>query len=403
MIHGAEPPPLTASERHPIHMSGSPQPSPSWLRPLPLTVLAVGGVAALLAWFWFPHNAPTPARIAATPSAPVAPVAVSPPAAPVVSSTAGPRFDIARIAPDGNAVIAGQAKPGAQVTILDGGQPIGQAQADQRGAFVFLPTTPLAAGTRELRLTERAPDGTQTQGTEEVVLIVPPRTTGPTQSAPPQSAFAVLTAPNTAPRLLQAPVPATDPASPPGARPTTAPGKLGLDIVDYDASGEIRFSGTAPAGSTLRMYVDNQPIGTATADAAGRWSFQSPGRVPAGEHQLRLDQLAASGQVTTRVELPFRRESLPTLQAASRPIESSGRAATNGQIIVQPGDSLWLLARHSYGEGLRYTAIHAANRGNIRYPNLIYPGQILIVPPTSGVSGAAATGSSTSTSSNRSR
>lgn len=397
-------------------MSGSPphSQSPSWPRKLPLAVLAVGGIAALLAWFLVPRGTPAPVPMAATVPPVASPqvpplLAAVPSTAPVASSTAtGPRFDIARIAPDGNAVIAGQARPGAQVTILDGGQPIGQAQADQRGAFVFLPSAPLAAGARELRLTERAPDGTQTQGTEEVVLVVPPRTSGAT----PPPALALLTAPNTAPRLLQTPLP--DPAANPAtAAPRTAPppgpaqSKLGLDVVDYDATGEIRFSGTAPAGTTLRMYVDNQPIGAATADTAGRWSFptpgQSPGRIPAGEHQLRLDQLAAGGQVTTRVEQPFRRETPQMLQAASRPAESGGRAATSGQIVVQPGDSLWLLARHSYGEGLRYTAIYGANRAHVRDPNLIYPGQVLIVPPAAGAPEAATTGSSTSASSNRSR
>lgn len=359
-------------------MSGLPQraPLPFWFRPIPLIVAAVCGIAVLLGWFLWPHGAPPSARLPAGQVAAVVPPVIAPAVPstpPVVSATAaGPRFDIARIAPDGNAVIAGQAKPGAQVTILDGGQPIGQTQADQRGAFVFLPATPLAAGARELRLSERAPDGTQTQGTEEVVLVVPPRAS----TAPTPPALAVLTAPNTAPRLLQAPLPAPESATNPGAARAAA-GKLGLDVVDYDAAGEIRFSGTAPAGTTLRIYVDNQPIGTATADMAGRWSFpapgQNPGRVAAGEHQLRLDQLAATGQVTTRVELPFRRESLPTVQAASRPV-------AGGQVIVQPGDSLWLLARNSYGEGLRYTAIHGANRAQVRDPNLIFPGQILIVP-----------------------
>jgi nucleoid-associated protein YgaU len=49
-----------------------------------------------------------------------------------------------------------------------------------------------------------------------------------------------------------------------------------------------------------------------------------------------------------------------------------------------PGNSLWRLARRSYGRGIRYVEIYQANRSQIRDPNLIYPGQVLAVPATAG-------------------
>ncbi|HYD29622.1 MAG TPA: LysM peptidoglycan-binding domain-containing protein [Azospirillaceae bacterium] len=39
------------------------------------------------------------------------------------------------------------------------------------------------------------------------------------------------------------------------------------------------------------------------------------------------------------------------------------------------------MARHSYGRGIRYVTIYFANLGQIRDPNLIYPGQVLTLPP----------------------
>jgi len=51
-------------------------------------------------------------------------------------------------------------------------------------------------------------------------------------------------------------------------------------------------------------------------------------------------------------------------------------------VVVQPGASLWRIARHSYGTGMRYTVIYEANRTQIRNPDLIYPGQVFVVPPT---------------------
>ena len=52
-------------------------------------------------------------------------------------------------------------------------------------------------------------------------------------------------------------------------------------------------------------------------------------------------------------------------------------------VVVQPGNSLWRIARRSYGDGIRYTLLFEANRDQIRDPDLIYPGQVFVVPPAS--------------------
>jgi type IV secretory pathway VirB10-like protein len=59
-----------------------------------------------------------------------------------------PTFDVVRVNPQGNAVIAGRAEPHSLVTVLDAGRPIGRATADQRGEWVLLPEDTLAPGGR---------------------------------------------------------------------------------------------------------------------------------------------------------------------------------------------------------------------------------------------------------------
>ena len=46
---------------------------------------------------------------------------------------------------------------------------------------------------------------------------------------------------------------------------------------------------------------------------------------------------------------------------------------------VQKGDTLWALAKRYYGNGNQYTKIATANPA-VKNPNLIYPGQVLIIP-----------------------
>jgi len=49
-------------------------------------------------------------------------------------------------------------------------------------------------------------------------------------------------------------------------------------------------------------------------------------------------------------------------------------------MVVSPGDSLWRISRATYGTGMRYAVIYGANHNQIRNPDLIYPGQVLLLP-----------------------
>ena len=50
------------------------------------------------------------------------------------------------------------------------------------------------------------------------------------------------------------------------------------------------------------------------------------------------------------------------------------------RVLVRRGDALWTIARNFYGDGFRYTTIYQANDSQIRDPNLIYPGQVFVLP-----------------------
>ena len=48
---------------------------------------------------------------------------------------------------------------------------------------------------------------------------------------------------------------------------------------------------------------------------------------------------------------------------------------------VKKGDCLWIIAKKFYGNGSKYPAIYDANKDVIGgNPNLIYPGQVLVIP-----------------------
>lgn len=49
-------------------------------------------------------------------------------------------------------------------------------------------------------------------------------------------------------------------------------------------------------------------------------------------------------------------------------------------VTVQPGFTLWAIARDQFGEGILYVQVYEANKDRIRDPDLIYPGQVFALP-----------------------
>ncbi|MBN9509441.1 MAG: LysM peptidoglycan-binding domain-containing protein [Alphaproteobacteria bacterium] len=299
----------------------------------------------------------------------------APPPQEAASTPQRPSFDIVRVTPRGETVVAGRARPNTEVALLDNGRPIAHAQADPSGQFVLLPDKPLPAGGQELSLQSQAPGEKPVTGEAPAILVVPE--TGPAarsdhsrSATAPSSpgALAVLTPPEGAPVVLQAPE---------GEKPSPA-GQVALTAVDYDEHGGIRFAGTARPGGRVRVYVDNVAIGDAAADRSGRWSLlPAAAAVGSGPHRLRADEMGAHGQVLSRVELPFERATFAAADLHA------------GRVVVQPRQSLWRIARMVYGRGIHYTVIYAANRDQIRDPNRIYPGQLFTLPADPELAGAS--------------
>lgn len=65
------------------------------------------------------------------------------------------------------------------------------------------------------------------------------------------------------------------------------------------------------------------------------------------------------------------------ISASKEPIRASSKGAT---YTVVKGDCLWNIAKKFYGKGSKYTLIYNANKGIIKNPSLIYPGQVLTIP-----------------------
>jgi nucleoid-associated protein YgaU len=281
---------------------------------------------------------------------------------------AAPSVDVVRVDQDGALVMAGRAQPGETLTINSGVTMLGTTTADSGGQWVFLPDASLPSGVHQLSIGDKNAPATDTAAHTTVLLSLPGQAggTAAVASVPgtklKSGPMVVLTQGSGPPRLLLAPA-------------GSHPGPVGLDIVQYDDQGRIRFTGHARPGRTVRLYVNDHVLGDASADTNGIWMLAPTEDLPPGIYQLRTDELAAGGKVMARSEVPFARASL-------------SQVLKPGQTVVQPGDCLWTIARHSYGRGIVYTAIFEENRDQIRDPRRIYPGQAFHMPTPAEVADA---------------
>ena len=147
---------------------------------------------------------------------------------------------------------------------------------------------------------------------------------------------------------------------------------VALDSISYNAGGDVVLSGRGTPGAFVRIYLDDTPITSSRIAEDGNWRSELP-NVDTGIYRLRVDEVDEAGTVLSRVETPFKRE-------ASETVAEALEASPVTQVTVQPGNTLWAIARENYGDGILYVRVFEANRALIRDPDLIYPGQVFTVP-----------------------
>lgn len=299
-----------------------------------------------------------------------------------------PTFDVARIEPSGEAVVAGRATPGATVELLRDGEVHDRVVADASGQFVMVPPR-LPPGTYDLTLRSKQTDGKQATSKQRVTTVLEPKSA--------EQPVVALVTPDKPTVVLSQP-----------AAPKAVTGAVVVEAVETERGGKFYVSGKANPGAALRLYLNDSFVTSVTAGADGRFAVTINEGVAPGNYRVRVDETSGSGAVRARAEVPFTAPDTTasvSAQAAtsSRPDTAASKqpqlAAADGTVLpgsssspsavvvpkittttVSRGDSLWRLSQNSYGAGTRYAVIYKANKEQIRNPNLIYPGQVFVLP-----------------------
>jgi nucleoid-associated protein YgaU len=336
-------------------------------------------------------DAPAASKPASAPSAPVqaqpstasSVLAAKPPPAPLE-----PAFDVVNVDPSGEAVIAGRAAPNAKVELRDAGKTVAEATADAAGQFVIIPPA-LAPGDHNLSLAASA-DKAQPAISSTVAVSVPEAKVAVSVPPPESKAAAAPTPPPGAPLSMppaQAMRTVAAPSPPAGSR-------VVIQSVEADAVGGLIAKGSAEPNAAVRLYLNDAGVADARTQADGRWSLTIKGGMTPGGYLMRADEVnPGSSTVIASVNTPFDYPAAPASASPAAPTVASASAGqTSAPSSADPvidsvqtkrvvtGHTLWELSRNYYGDPTRYPVIYEANKWEIHNPNLIYPGQVVVVP-----------------------
>jgi hypothetical protein len=199
--------------------------------------------------------------------------------------------------------------------------------------------------------------------------------------------------------------------------PPDVGGAPAFDVARIGRTGDAVIAGRAAPGATVELLLDGKVYDQAVADKSGQFAMVPP-RLPAGDYALTLRSRRQDGKEATSAKSvtvalhsspnPNASDPSRTYQLSSTPhvatapastaapeqpadpttvTSSSGGDSSSGSAVrksatavVSGGDSLWRISRLNFGRGERYPLIYNANRNQIRNPNRIYPGQIIVIP-----------------------
>lgn len=318
-------------------------------------------------------SAPAAAE-AEAPQAPPAALLVTEEGAKVVTPAPDPAQDqivpvsIAAIAytPDGGVQISGSGQPGQAVRLYLDNQftvetPV---QADRSWQAVLTDTLPGVYALRadqvdgSGKVTARFETPFKRETPEVLAALSEPE---PAPMAPEPAANVAENAPESAP-TEPLPKDAAPLAEKPAETTVAAPAEaaapdepIAPDVADAGAVPEPAPAAEPPVATLPQAPQPESPAQVASSPAVPSVAT-APGDSPAGAEVVGANLTEPQGE----------KNPPPVVQTVS--------------ITVQPGYSLWRIARDTYGEGILYVQVYEANKDKIGDPDLIYPGQVFELP-----------------------
>ena len=271
------------------------------------------------------------------------------------------RIEIARVKPDGAAVFAGIAPPGATISVFEDTLLLGKTTADANGEWVVVMEKRLGPGQHLISVAAELEDATTLLAETSIAIeVYADQTTKPLVALLPENQTEM-------PVLLQSPDDKMPDAS--DDRETAAAiARIDPRSLVWQGEDQIAIAGHSRGGVRVTVSANNTYFGDALVLADGGWQVTGVMDKNRQKYSFKFILIDNAGQAVAHYLLPMRSRDLQKGLDGSQ------------LVVVNKGDALWRIAYRSFGEGVRYIDIVRKNIGDINNPDLIYPNQIFSLP-----------------------
>lgn len=283
--------------------------------------------------------------------------------------------------------IAGIGTKGYQVRVFADDKEVGLANVNAQGRFLVETEEPLDVGKHQITA------ALENKTTKQVMLraIVP-------FDRPEGKALAAVASSKPA-------------ATTPVAKPETEMAKVELDKPELDVMKPVEEVANAAVEAVGNVVTDVETVIEKVTEAASEMvktevattqtmtdeamadtkdvamapSVEKPEMVETVENtavMMKPETAQESSSTNTEVALATA-ETVQSSDQTDEPktiVQEQLQPSASQSVIIRRGDTLWQIARRTYGAGVRYTTIYLANQEQIINPDMIEPGQVFAVP-----------------------
>ena len=257
-------------------------------------------------------------------------------------------FDVIRITPQGDAVMAGKTETNIKISIFDSDEKLASVFSDPNGEWVWVSTSPLKKGIKKLFLVHNDENGIVHESDEKVMIFLE----GKNDKNPIVAKFLDSDGENVKvynkKQLING---------------------LSVDFINYLPNSKIKISGHFIPSKKVDLYHEDKLLGKVIADEFGEWVFTFDVKPYLGTFDI--DVISRVGEKKLILQVPISIEDKNIYEGK--------------EFVVEQGNSLWRIARKTLGGGIYYTEIFKNNSTKISDPNLIFPGQVFIIPKINNV------------------
>ena len=254
------------------------------------------------------------------------------------------KFDIVRLDPSGDLIIAGKTKPNIIVEIYDGNFKLSSVTSDSHGDWVWVSEKKIDSGLKRFNLKHLNSKGKVVNSDENIIIFFEQ------DKREKQKIVKIKNKGKAGIEILNN---------------NQEIRGLALDSAEHFDNQKLRLKGRSIPNAEIKIFLSKKLIGKSLTDLKGNWEF-SINEIAFDSYNLEIKSIFENNIISLQTEI------------------LNGKIDTKlfyeKEIIVMDGNSLWRIARKTLGGGVLYAEIYKNNKKIIDDPDLIFPGQVFKIP-----------------------